>query len=104
MDSETTERNNNNERAVEMEVPTEMGSDVIKDAQEEYGRYFGICCSNHHLKACICKYCPSYPGGFGMFCSKGKSPAKGKNEGCLCESCELFRKLGFEGKYFCRQD
>jgi hypothetical protein len=39
-----------------------QGHDVIQKAREEYGRYFGICGSYHHLKACLCKYCSSYPG------------------------------------------
>ena|GEM_PF-410576 len=78
--------------------------DVIKETREEYGRYFGICGSYHHLKACICKICPSYSGGTGMFCSRSKSREQGKKEGCLCESCELFRKFRLEGDYFCRKD
>jgi len=75
--------------------------DIIQQTREEYGRYFGICNSYHHLKACICKNCPSYSGGEGMFCSKGKSSGHGKKEGCLCETCELFRKFRIEGEYFC---
>ena len=82
----------------------EKAPDVIQQAREEYGRYFGICGSYHHLKACICKSCPSYSGGAGMFCSRSKCPpVQGKKEGCLCEACELFRKFRFEGEYFCLQ-
>ncbi|AYK16007.1 MAG: DUF2769 domain-containing protein [Methanosarcina flavescens] len=77
--------------------------DIIQQAREEYGRYFGICGSYHHLKACICKSCPSYSGGAGMFCSRGKCPGQDKKLGCLCETCELFRKFRLEGKYFCIQ-
>lgn len=36
-----------------------------------------------------------------MFCSRGKSPEQGKKQGCLCETCELFRKFRLEGEYFC---
>lgn len=76
-------------------------SDLIRQSREEYGRYFGICGSYHHLKACICKNCPSYSGGSGMFCSRSKSPGQGKKKGCLCETCELYRKFRLEGEYFC---
>jgi Protein of unknown function (DUF2769). len=78
-------------------------SDIIQQAREEYGRYFGICSSYHNLKACICKDCPSYSGGAGMFCSRSKSQEQVKKQGCLCETCELFKKLQFEGEYFCLQ-
>jgi hypothetical protein len=103
VDSNTIGKKNNS-KALEMEVPAEGEQDHIKDARDEYGRHFGVCGSYHHLKACVCKYCPTYPGGLGMFCSRGKSPIKAKKEDCLCESCELVRKLGLESKYFCRQD
>lgn len=104
MDSETAGRDRDKNREAEVEKPTEREPDVTKEAREEYGRYFGICGSYHHLKACICKGCPSYPGGLGMFCSRGKSSGKEKKEGCLCESCELLRKFQLKGNYFCRQD
>jgi len=81
----------------------EKVSDIIPQAREEYGRYFGICSSYHHLKACICKDCPFYSGGAGMFCSRNKYQGKGKKQGCLCEACELFRKFQLEGEYFCLQ-
>jgi hypothetical protein len=81
-----------------------MVPDIIQQTREEYGRYFGICGSYHCLKACICKNCPSYSGGAGMFCSRGKSLGQGIKEGCLCETCELFRKYRFEGEYFCLQN
>lgn len=84
--------------------PGEKISDIIQQTREEYGRYFGICGSYHHLKACICKNCPSYSGGAGMFCSRSKYPGQGKKLGCLCETCELFRKFRFEGEYFCLQN
>ncbi|MFZ2498685.1 DUF2769 domain-containing protein [Methanosarcina sp.] len=38
-----------------------------------------------------------------MFCSRGKNREEGKKEGCLCESCELFKKFRIEGDYFCRK-
>ncbi|MDD3873290.1 MAG: DUF2769 domain-containing protein [Methanosarcina sp.] len=80
----------------------EKASDIIQNSRDEYGRYFGICGSYHHLKACICKNCPSYFWGAGMFCSKGKCPGQGKTQGCLCETCELFKKFRLNGKYFCQ--
>ncbi|RXA14704.1 DUF2769 domain-containing protein [Methanosarcina sp. MSH10X1] len=73
----------------------------MQQAREEYGRYFGICGSYHHLKACICKSCPSFSGGAGMFCSRSNCPGQDKKQGCLCETCELYRKFRLEGKYFC---
>jgi len=38
-----------------------------------------------------------------MFCSRdrGKHPEQGRKQGCLCETCELFRKFRLEGEYFC---
>jgi len=79
------------------------GHDVIQRTREEYGRYFGICGSYHHLKACLCKYCSSCPGGTGMFCARG-AVVRGeeKIDDCLCETCELFKKFRFEGDHFCR--
>jgi hypothetical protein len=38
-----------------------------------------------------------------MFCSRGKNREEGKKEGCLCKSCELFKKFRIEGDYFCRK-
>lgn len=35
------------------------------------GKYFGVCPSFHHSKACNCKRCPSYPGDVYMFCARG---------------------------------
>ncbi|QIB91214.1 DUF2769 domain-containing protein [Methanosarcina mazei] len=75
----------------------------MRGAREEYGRYFGICGSYHHLKACLCKYCSSYPGGAGMFCARGgMAIGKGKKDECLCETCVVFKKFRLEGEYFCQ--
>lgn len=92
-----------NESVGEGEKSAAEAPDIIYQARKEYGRYFGICGSYHHLKACICKSCPSYSDGSGMFCSRNKRPVQGKKEGCLCEACELFRKFRLEGEYFCLQ-
>jgi hypothetical protein len=88
----------------EGELMEETSDTIIQQAREDSGRYFGICSSYHHLKACICKFCPSYSGGAGMFCSRGKNQDQEKKEGCLCESCELFKKFRLEGDYFCSQN
>lgn len=38
-----------------------------------------------------------------MFCARGGAvKAEGKKEGCLCETCELFKKFQLEGEYFCQ--
>lgn len=36
-----------------------------------------------------------------MFCSRSKSPTQGEKQGCLCDTCELFRKFQLKGEYFC---
>lgn len=87
----------------EAEESSEDRDGVVLRAREEYGRYFGICGSYHHLKACLCKYCPSYPGSSGMFCARGGIvQGEEKKEDCLCETCELFKKFGFEDTCFCQ--
>ncbi|WP_279379353.1 DUF2769 domain-containing protein [Methanosarcina mazei] len=46
------------------------------------------------MKACLCKYCSSYPGGAGMFCARGgMETGKGKKDECLCETCVVFKKF-----------
>jgi hypothetical protein len=38
-----------------------------------------------------------------MFCARGGIViVEEKKEGCLCETCELFRKYRFEGDFFCQ--
>ncbi|MDY9927538.1 DUF2769 domain-containing protein [Methanosarcina sp.] len=101
-DSEILTEDRESTEVAEAEEFSEM-SDIILRGRETYGRYFGICSSYHHLKACICKTCPSYPGGKGMFCARGGTDdgdRKGKD--CLCEACELYKKFRLEGDYFCR--
>lgn len=68
-----------------------------------YGRYFGICPSYHHAKACKCTVCPSYPQtGEVMFCARGTDNPSDKKSGCLCSECELYKKFGLESNYFCQ--
>ena len=101
LDSKITAGSSNGAKKADLNKLSENISDSIKEVRKEYGRHFGICASYHHLKACICKTCPSYPGGEGMFCSRSNNRKPGKKEGCFCNSCELFRKFRFEGEYFC---
>ena len=68
-------------------------ADVIQESRERYGRYFGICSSYHHLKACVCKNCPSYPGGAGIFCARGKSPVQGKKRTASGENWRTFQEI-----------
>lgn len=37
-----------------------------------------------------------------MFCARGNGEEVRKKEGCLCETCELFKKFRLEGEYFCQ--
>ncbi len=104
LDSETALGNKDLARQADTGKFSEKVPDIINAARKEYGRYFGICGSYHHLKACICRSCPSYSGGTGMFCSRSSNPELGKKEGCLCESCVLFKKFQLEGDYFCLKD
>jgi hypothetical protein len=102
LDSEISAKDKENTEAEE-KFFSGNSHDIIQRTREEYGRYFGICCSYHNLKACLCKYCPSYPGGSGMFCvRRDTARGEGKKEECLCETCELFKKFRLEGDYFCR--
>ena len=102
LDSEVSTENRENAEVAEAEEFSREMPDITLKSREIYGRYFGICSSYHHLKACICKTCPSYPGGTGIFCARGNSEGKGKKEDCLCETCELFKKFRLEGDYFCQ--
>ncbi|MFP4654883.1 MAG: DUF2769 domain-containing protein [Methanohalobium sp.] len=70
---------------------------------KKYGRYFGICPSYHHAKACKCVVCPSYPGTDEMmYCARGTDRPAGKKMGCLCTECGGYKKFGLEGDYFCQ--
>jgi len=102
LDSEAFTENRGNTEASEAEAFSQEIPHISLKSREIYGRYFGICSSYHHLKACVCKTCPSYPGGTGIFCARGNNEGEGKKEGCLCETCELFKKFRLEGEYFCQ--
>jgi hypothetical protein len=103
LNSETSVKNIENTEKAETEEFSGDTRDIVLRARKEYGRYFGVCSSYHHLKACLCKYCSAYPGGTGMFCTRGGAVVReGNKENCLCETCELFKKFRFEGDYFCQ--
>jgi hypothetical protein len=103
LDSEIPAEDRESAEAAEAEEFSGETRDIVLRARDTYGRYFGICGSYHHLKACICKTCPSYPGGTGMFCARGGTvDGDRKRKSCLCETCELFKKFRLEGDYFCQ--
>ncbi|WP_332258490.1 DUF2769 domain-containing protein [Methanohalobium evestigatum] len=37
-----------------------------------------------------------------MFCARGTNKPSGKELGCLCSECELYKKFRLEGGYFCQ--
>ncbi|HIH75325.1 MAG TPA: DUF2769 domain-containing protein [Methanosarcina sp.] len=95
--------NSGTARTKEPSEDSEGAQDIIRSAREEYGRYFGVCGSYHHLKACLCRYCSAFPEGRGMFCARGGVIIENdKKEDCLCETCELFKTFRFEGSHFCQ--
>ncbi|MGB9929501.1 MAG: DUF2769 domain-containing protein [Methanosarcina sp.] len=102
MDPKIKVENKNNQQKADTGKPAETLSAEIQKTREEYGRYFGICGSYHHLKGCLCKNCSSYQGGSGMFCSRKKRSSHEKAHACLCNECEVFRKFGLEGENFCQ--
>lgn len=78
----------------------------MSDTEERMsgGKYFGVCPSFHHSKACNCKRCPSYPGDGYMFCERGNDRPLPEIKECLCRECYVYRQFGFEGDFFCRGD
>jgi len=88
----------------------------------KFGKYFGVCASFHHSKACLCLTCALRPAyGSIMYCSKGSCPTYGsgnelgevgticfnKNEKddnteCLCGKCAVYKQFAMEGTDFCR--
>lgn len=94
------------------------------DSDQKYGKYFGICASFHHSKACLCPTCTLRPD-FGniMYCAKGRCPTYGSghengeigaigfdeadkedNTECLCKSCAVYKQFAMEGSSFCRTE
>ena len=54
-----------------------------------------------NMSHCVCGGCPSFPGGSGFFCAKGKSDLPVKQRGCLCGDCANFKEFGLQDGYFC---
>ena len=75
---------------------------ISGDREDVGGKYFGICPSFHHSKACNCKKCPSYPGDGYMFCSKKNLRPLPSKAGCLCDECYVHEQFALEGDFFCR--
>ena len=93
-----------------------------RESGQKFGRYFGVCASFHHSKACLCQACALKPEyGIFMYCAKGSCPTYGSgeettgaigfdsidqngNEKCLCESCAVYKQFAMEGTDFCRLD
>ncbi|MDY0266350.1 MAG: DUF2769 domain-containing protein [Methanimicrococcus sp.] len=86
------------------------------------GKYFGVCASFHHSKACLCKNCrlrPEY--GNIMYCAKGRCPTYGSGDEngivgtifapvakeslvCLCSDCFVYKQFAMAGLNFCEPD
>jgi hypothetical protein len=50
-----------------------------------------------------CGPCLTYPGveGEALFCARGKSSSPKAKNGCNCGYCEVRRKYGCTGTYYC---
>ncbi|MDR0767944.1 MAG: DUF2769 domain-containing protein [Methanosarcinales archaeon] len=91
------------------------------ESEQKFGKYFGICASFHHSKACLCQTCSLRPNyGNIMYCAKGSCPTYGsgnengevgtifgnlkdeENAVCLCEKCPVYKQFTMEGSDFCR--
>jgi hypothetical protein len=61
--------------------------------------------SQENVDACLkfCKPCLTYPGGEGeaLFCSRGKSDTPKPKKGCNCGICDVRKKYGCTGFYYC---
>lgn len=51
----------------------------------------------------FCEPCLTYPGveGEALFCARGKSSAPQAKKGCNCGICDVRRKYGCDGFYYC---
>lgn len=88
----------------------------------KFGKYFGVCASFHHSKACLCLTCALRPAyGNVMYCAKGSCPTYGSgnengevgavgfdgtekenNMECLCGKCAVYKQFAMEGTDFCK--
>jgi len=107
-----------------MNLESSEKSEESEECGRKFGKYFGICASFHHSKACLCQACALKPEyGIFMYCAKGSCPTYGsgeettgaigfdainqngnENEKCLCESCAVYKQFAMEGTDFCRFD
>ncbi|WNY28655.1 hypothetical protein MmiEs2_08550 [Methanimicrococcus stummii] len=95
---------------------------MADEREQKFGKYFGVCASFHHSKACLCPTCALRPD-FGniMYCAKGSCPTYGsgdengevgtivdaekeENTICLCEKCAVYKQFSMEGSDFCVND
>ena len=103
------------------------------ESEQKFGKYFGICASFHHSKACLCTFCPQKPiYGNMMYCAKGSCPTYGsgnengdigtiyaaeeenkngnentiatEGEYCSCSKCAVYKQFAMEGLKFCKQE
>ena len=106
--------------AIEENKTAEMTK--TNQSEQKFGRYFGVCASFHHSKACLCQACALKPEvGIFMYCAKGSCPTYGsgeettgaigfdsidrndnENEKCLCKSCAVYKQFAMESTDFCR--
>ena len=57
-----------------------------------------------NYSGCICDSCPSYPGQGDkkMYCARGKSDKKIKQDGCICPmGCPVYQKYKLSSMYYC---
>ena len=97
------------------------------ESEQKYGKYFGVCASFHHSKACLCTFCPQKPTyGNMMYCAKGSCPTYGSgnengdigtiyageeenkseigSEYCSCPKCAVYKQFAMEGLKFCKPE
>ncbi|MCL2142504.1 MAG: hypothetical protein FWH46_06535 [Methanimicrococcus sp.] len=102
---------------MESESSQKRSSSVI-ETEQPFGKYFGVCASFHHSKACRCLACALKPAyGILMYCAKGSCPTYGSGEEkigtieeteneentiCLCSKCAVYKQFAMEGLDFCK--
>ncbi|WNY22856.1 hypothetical protein MmiHf6_01410 [Methanimicrococcus hongohii] len=95
------------------------------EQEQKFGKYFGVCASFHHSKACLCPTCSLRPNyGNIMYCAKGSCPTYGSgdengalgtiveaedfenekedNTVCICGKCAVYKQFAMVGEEFCR--
>jgi len=58
---------------------------------------------NENICMRFCGTCPTYPGleGEALFCARGKSKKPPEKKGCNCPQCDVQKKYGCKGTYYC---